>query len=612
MNVEKEVERYEFEKPNPIKGYPELYWRGKRPFTSTQYYPAQLKERYGEEDENGWINKIFWGDNLQVMSHMLKEYRGKINLIYIDPPFDSKAEYKKKIKLKGQEVFNDISSFEEKQYSDIWVNDEYIQFMYERLIIMRELLSDDGSIMVHCDWHKNHYLKCILDEIFGSNNFINEIIWNYGGPSPTKSNFARKHDTILFYSKTNNYKFNPIYGDKLPEYLYERARKDDDGRLWVDQNLGKLNEDTINQMKAEGKVFTTLSGKLRRKQYLDEMLGEQINDTWNDITIINSQAIERVDYPTQKPEALLDRIIKCTTDKNDIVFDCFMGSGTTQAVAMKLGRKFIGSDINIGAVETTIKRLININKELKEENHGFEVYTVNNYDIFKNPIEAKELLLEALEIQAFSKNYIYDGELDGRMVKIMPVNRIATRADLGELIAGLPYKEFEKRKEEHPNLPVEKITLVCMGHEADLKGYLQSQVDYNIDAEIVDILRDKTALQFKRESEAKIIIDEDLLVIHKFYPRNLLQKMSILDEDIDDWRQLVESVCIDFNYDGAVMEPSIVDIPDKNELVKGKYKIPKDAGIIKVKITDLLSETFEWEGVYEYGKEVGVEPVCSV
>ena len=198
------------------------------------------------------------------------------------------------------------------------------------------------------------------------------------------------------------------------------------------------------------------------------------------------------------------------------------------------------------------------------------------------------------------------------MVKIMPVNRIATRADLGELIAGLPYKEFEKREKEHPNAPVEKIMLVCMGHEPDLKGYLQSQVDYKLDIEIVDILRDKTELQFKRDSEAKIIIDDDLLVIHKFYPRNLLQKMSMLDEDIDDWRQLVESVAIDFNYDGAVMEPSVVDISEKNELVKGKYKIPEDAGVIKVKITDLLSETFEWEGACEYGKEIRIKPVCSV
>ena len=141
------IETYEFE---PIQGYPMLNWKGKRPYRSTRYYPAQLKETYGEE-VGGWRNKIYWGDNLQVMSHLLKTYRGKINLIYIDPPFDSKADYKKKIKLKGESVENDKTAFEEKQYTDIWTNDEYLQFMYERLILMKELLADSGSIYVHCD-----------------------------------------------------------------------------------------------------------------------------------------------------------------------------------------------------------------------------------------------------------------------------------------------------------------------------------------------------------------------------------------------------------------------------------------------------------------------------
>lgn len=146
------IEKYEFE---PIKGYPMLNWRGKRPFISTQYYPAQLKEIHGEEID-GWRNKIFWGDNLQVMSHLLKEYRGKIKLIYIDPPFDSKADYKKKIKLHNDKSDSGYSAFEEKQYTDIWTNDEYLQFIYERLVLARELLSGDGSIDVHCDWHKNY------------------------------------------------------------------------------------------------------------------------------------------------------------------------------------------------------------------------------------------------------------------------------------------------------------------------------------------------------------------------------------------------------------------------------------------------------------------------
>jgi len=154
---------FEFAQRETIKGFPELRWTGKRPYRVTQYFPAQLREKYGEE-KDGWINKIFWGDNLQVMSHMLKDYRGKINLIYIDPPFDSKADYKKKIEVKGiGKTETDSSSFEEKQYGDIWTNDEYLQFMYERLIILRDLLSDSGTIYLHCDWHKVHHLRILLD-----------------------------------------------------------------------------------------------------------------------------------------------------------------------------------------------------------------------------------------------------------------------------------------------------------------------------------------------------------------------------------------------------------------------------------------------------------------
>lgn len=191
---------FEFDTRKPIKGYPELHWTGKRPYTSTQYYPAQLKETYGRP-KDGWMNKIFWGDNLQVMSHLLKEYRGKVDLIYIDPPFDSKAEYKKQISIKGKRLNNDISVFEEKQYADIWVKDEYLQYMYERLICMRELLSETGSFYLHCDWHKVHMLKIVCDEIFGGENFKAEIIWKKTTKTTSFNNFGSEHDTILYYVK---------------------------------------------------------------------------------------------------------------------------------------------------------------------------------------------------------------------------------------------------------------------------------------------------------------------------------------------------------------------------------------------------------------------------
>ena len=286
--------------------------------------------------------------------------------------------------------------------------------------------------------------------------------------------------------------------------------------------------------------------------------------------------VEPVGYPTQKPEKLIERMILASSNPGDLVFDCFMGSGTTQAVAMKLGRRFIGADINLGAIQTTTKRLLSVAEELQSVHKpvayelsqpqlsmvaeapvsyhatanvgskdkmnikncskdidlsksnsmdtsamdedmrytGFEVYNVNNYDFFRNPAEARDLLIAALEIQPFPQSDVWDGELDGRMVKIMPVNRIATRADLKELLANLPYKTYEKRKEESPNQPVERITIVCMGHEPDLKGALEQElINYKVDIQIMDILRDKADLHLKRDSEAEIVREGSKLVI---------------------------------------------------------------------------------------------------
>lgn len=567
---------FEFEQRPTIKGFPELRWTGKRPYRSTQYYPAQLRESYGEE-QNGWINKIFWGDNLQVMSHLLKEYRGQIDLIYIDPPFDSKADYKKKIEVRGiGKAESDSTSFEEKQYGDIWTNDEYLQFMYERLLIMRELLSDTGSIYLHCDWHKNHHLRCLMDEVFGPSNFVNEIAWCYYGPgSPGMRQFNRKHDNILWYSKTYNvWKFNAdavrVPHDKKTTGNFKQGLRGS-GFIAGDYNLA--------------------DGKIPEDWWEMAIAGRYPND-----------GVKRVGYPTEKPFKLLERIISASTDEGDIVADFFMGSGVTQMCAMRMGRRFIGADINLGSIQTTIRRLLSAADDLKSSGNaenrytGFEVYNVNNYDFFRNPVEARDLLIQALEIQPFPQGSIWDGELDGRMVKIMPVNRIATKADLKELLANLPYKTYEKRKEENPNQPVERITIVCIDHEEDLKAALEQELaNYKLDIQIVDILRDKKDLQLKRDSEAEIVREDGKLVIRAFYPMNLMQKLSLQKEFVEDWRQLVDSIMIDWNYDGVVMQPSVTDVPGKNEMVKGVYDIPEASSTIKVKITDLLSESLEVE-----------------
>ena len=594
------VEKYEFE---PIKGYPMLNWRGKRPFTSTQYYPAQLKEVHGEEVD-GWRNKIFWGDNLQVMSHLLKQFRGKVQLIYIDPPFDSKADYKRRISLRGKDVESEHSTFEEKQYTDIWNNDEYLQFIFERLIICRELLANNGSIYLHCDWHKSHHLRSLMDEVFGEDSFSNEIIWLAEGGGTSGLRFSRKHQTVFYYTKSKNesecifnadsvrvpYKTENI---KPQTYNFEANAKRrpgfKDGYTWTPNEAGKIPTDVwMDCFLAEGEGIPL--------------------DVWADIKGLYGPSGEIVGYPTQKPIALLERIIKASSNPGDIVLDFFMGSGTTMLAAQRLGRRFIGADINLGAIQTTIKRLTLSADELRQGTlgegltlyPGVEVYNVNHYEVFRNPVQAKELLLEALEIQKLDFSSVFDGEKDGRMVKIMPVNRIATRADLNELIAGFDYKAWERKQNESPNRAVEKITLVCMGHEPDLRAQLEYAVQpFTIDVEVVDILRDKADLEFKRDSEAKVVVKRGQLVIERFYPMNLLQKLSLRKETVRDWRELVEGVLIDWNYDGAILQPTLVDIPEKDDLVKGTYAVPPDAGTIRVKITDVLSES--WEGSVVHG-----------
>ena len=615
------VEKYQFA---PIKGYPMLNWRGKRPFTSSQYFPAQLKEVHGEEVE-GWRNKIFWGDNLQVMGHLLKKFRGEVDLIYIDPPFDSRADYKKKIRLKDINTTNDRNSFEEKQYTDIWSNDEYLQFMYERITLLRELLSDAGSFYLHCDQRVSSHLRLIMDEVLGADCFRSWIAWKSSPGHSDHSFYGPMQNHILFYSKGQSPIWNQQPQTYDDDYLQSHYQKrDPDDRRFEDADatayglsgggyeyewngctkLWRYPQETMERLHNEGRLYYTRNGVARYKRYLDEMRGNQLPDLWADISRLNSQALEKENYPTQKPVALLERIITASSKPGSIVLDCFAGSGTTQVAAMKLGRRFIGADINLGAIQTTTKRLIKIAGELKQNLPdseipfftGFEVSNVNHYDVFRNPVQAKELLIEALEVQPLEMSTIFDGEKDGRMVKIMPVQRLTTRADLNELIAGFDYKAWERRQGENPNRAVEKMTLVCMGHEPDLSAHLiLAAKPYKIDVEVVDILRNKTDLEFKRDSDAKVVVKDGELVIERFYPMNLLQKLSMQKEAVADWRKLTESILIDWNYDGAVLQPAVVDIPEKKtDLVIGRYKVPADAGTIRVKITDLLSES--WEG----------------
>lgn len=606
---EKQLTMFDIEE---APGRPMLHWLGKRPLRAVKYYEAQLKEQYGEPAEDGWVNRLYWGDNLQVMSHLMKEFRGKIKLIYIDPPFDSKADYRKRIKLKGRQLEGDISVIEEKQYTDIWANDLYLQFMYERLQLMRELLAEEGTIFLHCDWHRSHYLRCILDEVFGSDNFLNEIVWRRQTPSGMKAlanKLGQDHDIIYWYSKSSSYTYNPQYLPFTDEYIMKNFTMADERGRYKTCEIQEPSEETLNEWKEAGLLYVTSGGKLRLKQYAHEMKGLLIDDIWTDIGAIASNSAERLDFPTQKPEALVERIIRMATDSPaDIVADFFCGSGTTLAVAQKLGRRWIGSDINLGAIHTTARRVSQIIKTQQKETQqqtfldegekfypAFAVYNVNHYDIFKNALEAKEIVMKLYGVEPVKRSF-FDGLLDGKWVKVVELNRVCSKEDVQAV-----FDEILSKGEKEIEATYRRgVLILCSGHEYDVLDYAKRLNVVNIPFEIRDILTDRKDIIFKRPPEADIALKLDggkaVVEIRQFYSPMLLQKLQLEDdpEEIDDWRQLVEAVLIDPNYDGKVLKPAVQDIPGKKDMVSGVYELSLTGPgqKIAVKIVDVLSEEY--------------------
>lgn len=583
---------------SPIKGRPMLQWIGKKPLESIEYFPAQEKEMYGDLNAKEF-NKLFWGDNLQVLSHLLKEYRGKIDLIYIDPPFDSKADYVRKVKIKGQKVEGQQKGLlEEVQYMDIWENDEYLQFMYERLQLLRELLSEKASIYVHVDWHKSASIKAILDEVFGEQNFRNEIIWAYQGSGQSEKQLKRKHDNILFYSKSESNLFN----------------WEDVGIELSDRQKAKFSE-----IDTDGKKYKTYyhSGK-EYKQYLDENGKQKLTDVWTDIYIIQSWD-EKTDYPTQKPEELLERIILSSSNPGDLVLDCFCGSGTTLAVAQKLGRKWIGCDINLGAIQTTTKRLNQILEDQKQQKlteqfkglRTFKVYNVNDYDIFKNEVESKEIIMEIYGVEPIKQSY-FDGVLDDNLVKVMPLNRVLNKLDIENLI-----REIEKNIDQFTGKTTssqneetyeQEVIVIASGVELDALEYLRKENDTGVKVEVRDIQADKKNLIFKQPPEARIEVKVDgkkvEIEIKDFYSPILIKKLELENEKqlnskenilVEDFKQIIDSICIDTNYNRKLFNAEIMDLPDKKNLISAKYEYEyKENGknTIAVKIIDVLGEEY--------------------
>jgi len=359
-------------------------------------------------------NMLIWGDNKLVMASLLKDFKGKIDLICIDPPFDVGADFTMDIPIgeSKESIGKDQSTLEMIAYRDMWGKgtDSYLHMMYERLVLMKELLSETGSIYVHSDWRVNSHLRLILDEIFGRHNFRNEIVWQKIRSSKGQSkSFGNVLDTIYFYSKTESSLFNkqyvPLaeerlekhykYFDEISEKNYQLCDFTQKGqgpsRVFGDKGeiappAGKhwiWSQEKIDEGIKKGLIVFT-SGKMPRlKRFLDDSKGNPMEDLWNDIPPVNSMSDERAAYATQKPEALLERMILSSTNEGDLVADFFNGSGTTGAVAERLGRRWIMADLGRFAIHTTRKRMIELQRKLHEEDkpyRAFDVYNLGRYE----------------------------------------------------------------------------------------------------------------------------------------------------------------------------------------------------------------------------------------
>ena len=334
-----------------------------------------------------WFNRLIYGDNLLAMAALLSgdevtpSLRGKVDLIYIDPPFDSKADYRTKITLPGGDVEQKPTVIEQFAYSDTWADGtaSYLAMIVPRLCLMRELLSDKGSIYVHLDSKVGHYVKIALDEIYGKENLVNEIVWRRSDAHADASGFGKIHDTIFYYSRSETKTWNQEYLPYTEEYIKNQYRYvDSKGRRFLSRSLSasglqgggydyewkghrrvwRCPKSTMERYESEDRLTYTGNGLVRYKQYLEEMPGLPVQSIWDAFPKIHHLAHERVDYPTQKPEALLDRIIKASSNEGALVADFFGGSGTTAAVAERLGRRWITSDLGKPACMIMRKRLI--------------------------------------------------------------------------------------------------------------------------------------------------------------------------------------------------------------------------------------------------------------
>ena len=492
----------------------ELVWNGKTRDVCTTVLPFQSLEHIDEprsetktqgdlfdsrgRQMKGWSNKLIWGDNKLILSSLKAgplrqqiEDAGGLKLICIDPPFDVGADFSMDIEVGGETFHKEANLMEHIAYRDTWGRgaDSFISMLYERLILMRDLLTSDGSIYVHMGWGVSHYVRAILDEVFGKDRAVNQIIWKrqtaHSDSGQGSQHMGRVHDVLLLYTKDVDYTWNTQYMPYEVQYLkthYKNVEPETNRRFELaDLNapggaskgnpyyefLGisrfwRFKRERMLALYEQGRIIQPSPGAVPRyKRYLDEMSGVPVQDLWTDVNPINSQAKESIGYATQKPEALLERIIKMSTQPGDLVADFFCGSGTTAAVAEKLGRKWIATDLGKFGIHTTRKRLIGVQRELKtaeKDFRAFEVLNLGRYErqaylniggrlsaaqraeaLAQKEREFRDLILRAyksspLGAQGAAQDGFFHGARNGRLVVIGPINLPVGRLFVEEVI----------------------------------------------------------------------------------------------------------------------------------------------------------------------------------
>jgi len=617
-----------------------LFWNGRKedvtnialPFHSIEHIDEPRKEtkQAGDMFEmfdmrgrqlKGWTNKLIWGDNKLILSSLANgpireeiENEGGLKLIYIDPPFAVGSDFGFEIQVGEETAEKKQSVIEEIAYNDTWGKgiSSYMSMMYERLKLMYNLLSNDGIIYVHVDSRVIHYLRLILDDLFGSDKFLNEIIWSYESGGIPQRNFSKKHDNILVYRKSDKYCFS-----------YENASFPRNVCQLCGTTLEKWNN-LKKEVDADGRIYRTIKSAGKIYKYYDDEPA-LLSDVWLDINHIQQKDPQRIGYPTQKPEKLLERIIKASTNEGDLIADFFCGSGTTAAVAEKFGRKWITADLGRFSVHTARKRLIGVQRELQADGKDFRAFEILNLgkyerqffmdDLTNGKLKAKEdlyvdLILEAYKAKRIEGHKTLHGSKAGRFINVGPLDvpvtqsrlldifeeckqKLYTQVDvLGfEFEMGLTPQFIQELKEKGVSITLKYIPKDVFDKRAVEKGqakfydvaYLNTKEKINgkkVSVELTDFVTHYTQddiedIQQSMRAGSKVIIESGQIIkVEK--DKNGIITRTVLTENWHDW---IDYWAIDFNYE------------DKKEIIK----VHNDKGEVEEKWTGNYLFENEWQ-----------------